>query len=232
MSTACPAAHSSSTVLPMPASPRSTSAPLSPSRTAASTPSSAAVSGARSSNSLIAQSSRRGRDGPAASGRPSPQGGARPSSLTCHQGTSRSQPPKARLESVVNAGGCFGRDRRACARVVAQQFHPWRRQIGREPDDADGHHCASFVTGGVHHGPFSKDRCSERAVVLRPPADLGLRGLSGGLDEGQHVLWVGDHRDVVRRHLDGGGAHAGGELALGFGRDGLIAGGDEEPRRP
>src|SRR5271169_5595163 len=72
----------------------------------------------------------------------------------------------------------------------------------------------------------------EQAVVLRPPADLGLRGLSGGLDEGQHVLWVGDHRDVVRRHLDGGGAHAGGELALGFGRDGLIAGGDEEPRRP
>ena len=28
-------------------------------------------------------------------GRPSPQGGARPSSLTCHQGTSRSQPPSS-----------------------------------------------------------------------------------------------------------------------------------------
>jgi hypothetical protein len=42
---------------------------------------------------------------------------------------------------------------------------------------------------------------------------------------------VGDHRHVVRRDLDGGGAHVGGELALGIGRDGLIAVGDQEPAR-
>jgi hypothetical protein len=42
---------------------------------------------------------------------------------------------------------------------------------------------------------------------------------------------VGDHRDVVGRDFDGGGAHASGELALGLGRDGLIAVGDHEPGR-
>src|SRR5215470_13268336 len=59
MSCACPAAHSNSAVLPMPGSPRSTSTPLSPSRTAAKTPSTAAVSAALSSNSVIGQPSRR-----------------------------------------------------------------------------------------------------------------------------------------------------------------------------
>src|SRR5438105_14556534 len=54
ISSACPAAQSSSAVLPTPASPRSTSTPLSPSRTAASTPSSEPVSTARPSNALIA----------------------------------------------------------------------------------------------------------------------------------------------------------------------------------
>ena len=50
-----------------------------------------------------------------------------------------------------------------------------------------------------------------------------------GLDEPQHVIGVGDHRHAVRRDLDGGGAHAGGELALGVGRDGLVAVGGQEP---
>ena len=36
----------------------------------------------------------------------------------------------------IVAGG-VGRDRQARARVVAQQFQPWRRQIRREPGDAD-----------------------------------------------------------------------------------------------
>jgi hypothetical protein len=40
-----------------------------------------------------------------------------------------------------------------------------------------------------------------------------------------------DHRHVVRRDFDGGGVHAGSELALGIGRDGLIAVGDQEPGR-
>src|SRR6185437_13393749 len=65
---ACPAAHSSSAVLPIPASPLSTSTTLSPSRTAAGTPSTAAVSAARSSNALIAQPSRP----PAATSRATP----------------------------------------------------------------------------------------------------------------------------------------------------------------
>ncbi len=94
MSCACPAARSSSTVFPMPASPRRTSTPLSPSRTAASTASSAAVSMARSSSSLIAQPSCHGRGGPASPSRSSPLGGIRPSSLTCHRRTSRSRPPE------------------------------------------------------------------------------------------------------------------------------------------
>ena len=64
MSPACPAAQSSSAVLPTPASPRSTSTPLSPSRTAASTPPNAPVSTARPSNALIAlPSSALGRNG-------------------------------------------------------------------------------------------------------------------------------------------------------------------------
>jgi hypothetical protein len=51
----------------------------------------------------------------------------------------------------------------------------------------------------------------------------GLDGLGSGLDELQHVVGVGDHCHVVGRDLSGGGAHAGGELPLGIGRDGLIA---------
>jgi hypothetical protein len=60
---ASPAAQSSSAVFPIPASPRSTSAPLSPSRTAADTPSTTAVSAARSSNALIGQTFRTPRQG-------------------------------------------------------------------------------------------------------------------------------------------------------------------------
>jgi hypothetical protein len=36
---------------------------------------------------------------------------------------------------------------------------------------------------------------------------------------------------VICRDLDGGGTNSGGELALGIGRDGLIAVGDQEPGR-
>jgi len=34
----------------------------------------------------------------------------------------------------------------------------------------------------------------------------GLDSLGSGLDELHHVIGVGDHRQVVRRDLDGGGA--------------------------
>ena len=40
-----------------------------------------------------------------------------------------------RRDDVV--AGCAGRDRPACAHVVVQQFHPWRRQVRAEPGDAD-----------------------------------------------------------------------------------------------
>ena len=106
MSRACPAAHSSSTVLPMPASPCRTSTLLSPSRTAASTPASAVVSVVRSSSSLIAQSSRC--DGASHLGRPSPQGGIRPSSRTCHRGTSRSGPEGPAAKRGGRSGARFG----------------------------------------------------------------------------------------------------------------------------
>ena len=43
---------------------------------------------------------------------------------------------------------------------------------------------------------------------------------------------MGDHRDVAGRDLDGGGAHAGGELPLGIRREGLVVGGDQVPGRP
>jgi hypothetical protein len=42
---------------------------------------------------------------------------------------------------------------------------------------------------------------------------------------------MGDHRHVIRRHLDGGRPHAGRELALGVGRDGLIPFRHQEPGR-
>jgi len=42
---------------------------------------------------------------------------------------------------------------------------------------------------------------------------------------------MGDHGHVVGRDLHGGGAHAGGELPLGSGRDHLVAVGDQEPGR-
>ena len=70
-------------------------------------------------------------------------------------------------------------------------------------------------------------------ISCPPPKGLirGLDSLGSRLDELRHVIGVGDHRHVVRRDFDGGGAHAGGELTLGIGRDGLIAVGDQEPGR-
>ena len=44
-------------------------------------------------------------------------------------------------------------------------------------------------------------------------------GLGGAADELHHVTRVGDHRHVASGDLDGAGAHSGGELALGGGRD-------------
>src|SRR6185437_4863281 len=38
---------------------------------------------------------------------------------------------------------------------------------------------------------------------------------------------MGDHRDVAGGDLDGGGAHAAGEHALGIGRQRLVVGGDQ-----
>lgn len=74
-------------------------------------------------------------------------------------------------------------------------------------------------------------RQSCRSTRLPHGLARGLDRLGSGLDELHHVIGVGDHRHVVRRDFDGGGVHAGGELALGIGRDGLIAVGDQEPGR-
>ena len=52
----------------------------------------------------------------------------------------------------------------------------------------------------------------------------GQHGLGSGLDEPGHLTGVGDHRDVARRDLDGGGAHPGGELPFGIRRERLVAG--------
>jgi hypothetical protein len=52
--------------------------------------------------------------------------------------------------------------------------------------------------------------------------------LGGGLDELHYVFGVGNHRHVVRRDFDGGGAHPRGGPALGIGREGLIALRDQE----
>src|SRR4029077_1237892 len=59
----------------------------------------------------------------------------------------------------------------------------------------------------------------------------GRHGFGGRLDELCHVTGVGDHRDGAGGDLDGGGAHAGGELPLGGGRDRLVVGGDQVPGR-
>jgi hypothetical protein len=53
----------------------------------------------------------------------------------------------------------------------------------------------------------------------------------GGADELGDLGWVGDHRDVCGRYLHGGGSHPAGEQPLGVGRDGLVLGGDQVPRR-
>src|ERR1700683_5320011 len=57
----------------------------------------------------------------------------------------------------------------------------------------------------------------------------GLDCLGGSLDELHYVVGVRDHGHVVGRDFDRGGPHTLGELALGSGRDGLIALGDQEP---
>src|SRR6185437_7740516 len=59
----------------------------------------------------------------------------------------------------------------------------------------------------------------------------GRHGFGRRLDELGHVTGVGDHRDVAGGDLDGGGAHAGGELPLSIGRDRLVVGGDQVPGR-
>jgi hypothetical protein len=67
------------------------------------------------------------------------------------------------------------------------------------------------------------------AISCPPPQRLirGLDSLGSGLDELHHVIGVGDHRrgsTGSRRWW----RHASGELALGIGRDGLIAVGDHD----
>jgi hypothetical protein len=70
-------------------------------------------------------------------------------------------------------------------------------------------------------------------IALSDPVALSrcLDSFSGRLDELHYVVGVGDHRYVVCGNLDGGGAHALGELPLSVGRDGLIPFGDQEPGR-
>jgi hypothetical protein len=59
----------------------------------------------------------------------------------------------------------------------------------------------------------------------------GRHRVDRGLDDLRHVVGVGDHRDVIRRDLDGGRAHALGKLSLGIGWNRLVTIGDKEPRR-
>src|SRR3984885_15266539 len=84
-------------------------------------------------------------------------------------------------------------------------------------------------------GPLGKGAGPRKTRVRTlPDAALagGRYGFGCGLDEPGHVTGVGDHRDVAGRNLDGGGAHAGGELPLGLRRQGLVVGGDQVPGRP
>ena len=122
--------------------------------------------------------------------------------LSCRRPPVLAEERRARITSVSPAGE-RGRSRQLCPRSGAIRV--------------------SWPCGCGHARQFH----------VRPPKHLirGLDSLGSGLDELQHVIGVGDHRHVVRRDFDGGGAHAGGELALGIGRDGLIAVGDHEPGR-
>ena len=68
------------------------------------------------------------------------------------------------------------------------------------------------------------------------PLDLG--GLSTGgprigglLGECDHLVGMGDHRDVAARDFNRARTHALGEVTLGLGRDGLIVGRHHVPRR-
>ena len=70
-----------------------------------------------------------------------------------------------------------------------------------------------------------------RLPVLYKRLVWGLDCFGGSLDELHHVVRVRDHGHVVGGDFDRGGPHALGELALGVGRDGLIALGDQEPGR-
>src|SRR5258706_10491290 len=71
------------------------------------------------------------------------------------------------------------------------------------------------------------------AMTWRMASAEGCRsdGLRGRLDEARNIRWVRDHRDVARLDLDGRRAHPGRELALGVGRERLVALGHQVPAR-
>ena len=60
--------------------------------------------------------------------------------------------------------------------------------------------------------------------MLIPGLARSRHGFGRRLDELCHLTGVGDHRDVAGRDLDGSGAHAGGEQALGIRRQRLVGG--------
>src|SRR6266545_3522839 len=72
---------------------------------------------------------------------------------------------------------------------------------------------------------------AEDPEVWMSPARRFLRrrgqGLGRRLDELRHLVGVGDHRDVVGGDLDGGRAHAAGELVLGVWWDRFVLRGDQ-----
>jgi hypothetical protein len=92
---------------------------------------------------------------------------------------------------------------------------------------------------GPRPGRESVQRLPVSAVLLRQSvlnrdsfgSDSDRQGFASRLNELDDVIGVGNHRDVVGWDFDGSCAHALGELALGVGRDRLVAVGDQKPGR-
>jgi len=83
------------------------------------------------------------------------------------------------------------------------------RRLGRRIEAAAAYRTALELEPAPAERAFIQARLSSLARGLG-----GRRcGFGGVLDELHHVVGVGDHRHMTGGNLDGGGAHAGGELA-------------------
>ena len=79
---------------------------------------------------------------------------------------------------------------------------------------------------------LQRERCGCGSGRFRPRwLRQGRPRLWRRLDERDDLVRVGNHRAVVGWDFNGGCTHALGELALGVGRDRLVAGGDQVPGR-